>query len=311
MQKLSNIWLFSDLANRLPELVNAANTLAEKVSVFVLGDQQQVDQALALGVNQVHYLGEQPTTRITEDYAETIAHTLQQNEAPLVLLPATKRGKTLAAKLAIKLNAGVVNDVNHIDIEQGIKAAHMTYGGMAISEEQINSNTAILTLSNGAFPAAQPTAVIGEVVNVDYIAPAVAITCIERRAKQASSVDLNKAKRVIGIGSGIGSKENLVVAAEVASMINAELGCSRPIAETEKWMDRERYIGVSGVMLKPEIYFALGISGQIQHMVGVNSAQTIFAVNRDKNAPIFQQVDYGLIGDINKVLPALINALKA
>jgi electron transfer flavoprotein alpha subunit len=101
------------------------------------------------------------------------------------------------------------------------------------------------------------------------------------------------------------------MAADLGAALGAELGCSRPIAETEKWMERERYIGVSGVMLKPEIYLALGISGQIQHMVGALGSQTILAVNKDKNAPIFQYVDYGIVGDLNKVVPALINAFKS
>ncbi|EMQ3450968.1 FAD-binding protein, partial [Escherichia coli H23] len=91
--------------------------------------------------------------------------------------------------------------------------------------------------------------------------------------------------------------------------IGAELACSRPVAENEKWMEHERYVGISNLMLKPELYLAVGISGQIQHMVGANASQTIFAINKDKNAPIFQYADYGIVGDAVKILPALTAAL--
>ena len=95
----------------------------------------------------------------------------------------------------------------------------------------------------------------------------------------------------------------------LAQKMGAELACSRPIAEGEKWMPKNRYPGVSGVVVKPEVYVACGISGQVQHMVGVNEARVIIAVNKDKNAPIFKHCDYGIVGDLNKVVPALTQLL--
>ncbi|MDR8525639.1 FAD-binding protein [Shewanella fidelis] len=313
MSKLSNIWVFSDIASRLPEMIAAGAALGEKVSAFIIGTESEITAAYTLGATNVYYLGEKDSQKITEDYSHTIAQVIAANsQNSLVLLAPTKRGKALASKLGVQLQAGVVNDVTEINVENGVHAKHMAYGGLAIAEEKINSQIAIMTLSSGLYEAlpVDPSRT-GEAVNVTFIEPTTSITCIERRAKQGESVDLGKAKRVIGVGSGIGSQENLQVANELAALMGAELGCSRPIAETEKWMERERYIGVSGVMLKPEVYLALGISGQIQHMVGALGSQTILAVNKDKNAPIFQYADYGIVGDINKVMPALISALKA
>lgn len=100
------------------------------------------------------------------------------------------------------------------------------------------------------------------------------------------------------------------MAEQLAAAIGAEVGCTRPIAEEEKWMDKARYIGVSGVMAKPELYIGIGISGQVQHMVGVSSARTIIAINSDKNAMIFNQCDYGIVGDLKTVLPALTAKLS-
>ncbi|MCU7718176.1 FAD-binding protein, partial [Escherichia coli] len=145
---------------------------------------------------------------------------------------------------------------------------------------------------------------------VPYVAPRHEILCRERRAKAASSVDLSKAKRVVGVGRGLAAQDDLKMVHELAAVLNAEVGCSRPIAEGENWMERERYIGVSGVLLKSDLYLTLGISGQIQHMVGGNGAKVIVAINKDKNAPIFNYADYGLVGDIYKVVPALISQLN-
>lgn len=104
-------------------------------------------------------------------------------------------------------------------------------------------------------------------------------------------------------------QEDLEMVYAFAAKLGAEVGCSRPIAQGENWMAISRYIGVSGVMLKPDIYVALGISGQVQHTVGVRDAKIIIAVNKDKNAPIFKQCDYGIVGDIYKVVPALTELL--
>ena len=126
----------------------------------------------------------------------------------------------------------------------------------------------------------------------------------------AYHVEPSKARLVVSVGRGIGSQENIAIAAALSNAIGAELGCSRPVAENEKWMDRERYVGISGIMIKPELYLALGISGQIQHMVGANGAQILMAINKDKNAPIFQFADYGIVGDLMKIVPALTEKLK-
>lgn len=106
------------------------------------------------------------------------------------------------------------------------------------------------------------------------------------------------------------SQDDLSLIQSLANCLNAEVGCSRPIAEGEHWLGRERYIGISGVMLKCEVYLALGISGQIQHMIGINDAKVVIAINKDKNAPIFQFADYGIVGDLYVVVPMLIEKLQ-
>ncbi|MCL2916352.1 FAD-binding protein [Shewanella corallii] len=310
MTKLTNAWVFSDSEARLADIIAGAKALADQVNVFVIGAEDKITKAQILGADKVLYLGDKDSARIVEDYAATMASAIEGNG--LVLMANSRRGKALASRLGIKLNAAVFNDASEISIEDGaVRAKHMVYGGLALGEERLLSDIKVVTLTAGVFEPAQAGEAQGEAVNVAFVEPKGQIKCIERRVKEGESVDLSVAKKVIGIGNGISSQENLGIAGKLAELMGAELGCTRPIAETEKWMEKERYIGVTGVMLKPETYLALGVSGQIQHVVGVNTAQTILAVNKDKNAPIFQYADYGLVGDINKVLPALVKALEA
>lgn len=236
----------------------------------------------------------------------------EHSPSALVILPATRRGKALAARLGARLQAGVINDAAELVCEEGHPVAtHMVYGGLAFGKEQITTAYAVVTLSSGVFaPAEENASLSGSASSLTFVEPANPIVCVSRSAKQGESVDLGKARLVVSIGRGIGNKENIAIAEAFSSAIGAELGCSRPVAENEKWMERERYVGISGIMLKPELYLALGISGQIQHMVGANGAQTIMAINKDKNAPIFQYADYGIVGDLLKIVPALTDALK-
>lgn len=278
MNTFSQVWVFSDTPSRLPELMNGAQALANQINTFVLND---ADGALAiqLGANHVWTLSGKPDDRMIEDYADVMADTIRQHGADgLVLLPNTRRGKLLAAKLGYRLKAAVSNDASAVSVQDGkATVKHMVYGGLAIGEERIATPYAVLTISSGTFDAAQPDASrTGETHTVAWQAPAVAITRTATQARQSNSVDLDKA---------------------------------RPVAENEKWMEHERYVGISNLMLKPELYLAVGISGQIQHMVGANASQTIFAINKDKNAPIFQFADYGIVGDAVKILPALTAAL--
>lgn len=313
MSKFSNVWVFSDSQSRLAEIMSGAVELGDRVSVFVLGKQIDISAAYALGATNVFALGEREVCRIVEDYADTMANVIVGGDKPtLVLLPATRRGKALAARLGAKLNAGVFNDASEITIEQGrVQAKHMVYGGLAVGEEKITSLVAIVSVGAGVFqPMAPDTSRAGETIITDFIAPKTPIVCTEVRAKQSERVDLGKARLVVSVGRGIGSQANIQLAEDFSQAIGAELGCSRPLAENERWIERERYVGISGIIIKPDVYLALGISGQIQHMVGANGAQVIVAVNKDKNAPIFQYADYGIVGDLFKVVPALTKVLS-
>jgi electron transfer flavoprotein alpha subunit len=121
--------------------------------------------------------------------------------------------------------------------------------------------------------------------------------------------DLTKSDVVVAVGRGFAEEAQLQLANDLAAKVGGDVGCSRPVAENLGWLPRNLYVGVSGVQCAPKAYVAVGISGQMQHMVGCQASKTIFAINKDANAPIFKQCDYGIVGDLAKVLPALTAAL--
>lgn len=313
MSKIANVYVISAKAGRLSDLVPGAASLGEKVMVLFVGGQSDAGDVFSLGANALYTFARQDGA-IFEDYAASMAPIIRDGGSALVLLPADRRGKAMAAKLGVALGAPVINEASSISLEGGVTVKHMVYGGLAIGEEAVSGPVTIATVGAGVFeaksPESGPAGESGEVREGSYIAPAVPIKLLEVRAKSGSSVDLSKARRVVSVGRGFAREEDLALAHDFAAAVEGEVGCSRPIAEGEGWMERERYIGVSGQILKTDVYFALGISGQIQHMVGANASKTIIAVNKDKNAPIFKFADYGIVGDIYKVLPGITKALK-
>ncbi|CAG9412030.1 FAD-binding protein [Providencia alcalifaciens] len=311
MSKLSTVWVLSDMTSRLPELIGGAQTLGEHVNVIAL-DDAQTTQAFQLGANQVIQLSGKPDDRIIEDYADTIVDVIKQHgDTGLLLLPNTRRGKLLAARLGARLQAAVSNDAATVVIEDNKPVIkHMVYGGLAFGSETLSSSFSIATVATGTFDAASSNASLSGTAQVaQWIEPKQPVVRTSVQQKAGNSVELDKARLVVSVGRGIGSQENIAIAKALADSIGAEIACSRPVAENEKWMEHERYVGISNLMIKPELYLAVGISGQIQHMVGANGAQTIVAINKDKNAPIFQFADYGIVGDLFKILPALTQQL--
>lgn len=310
MNKIEKVWVIADAFDKYPALLSAACELGQEVNAFWIGSKTEAEK-IAAGANKV-YTCDQDSKCMFEDYASGIAQKVASDgRKGLILLSNTKRGKALAAKLSVILQAPCVNDITDIvvNVDGSVNAKHMVYGGLAYGNEKISGNLAIVTAPNNLFEP-KPLSTNGEAVVVDLEKTPSGVLCKERKAKQQTGVDLAVAKRIVGVGRGIAKRDDLDMMKALAQAFGAEMGCSRPIAEAEKWMDRDLYIGVTGVQISPDIYVAVGISGQIQHMVGVNAAKTIFAINKDKAAPVFQMADYGIVGDLYKIVPALTRLLS-
>lgn len=310
---LNNVWLITDDQNAVGELCSGGRQLGEQVSIILFGDQNQAQEAIALGADQVFLYRRPENAGMLEGYSKSIAELLRAEAAKLVMVYSSVTGRLIAGKIASQLSTSALSNISQFTIENGsIIVKHMVYGGSAIRTEKALSNTVVTTVGSGVFEAmTKDETRTGKVTEVEANAELTGVRVVEIRPKQGEVVNLGAAKRVVGVGRGFASQEDLKMAEELASLVGAEMACSRPIAEGEKWMSKERYIGVSGVVLKPDVYIAMGISGQIQHMVGVNQAKTLVAINKDKNAPIFKQADIGLVGDIYNVLPQIIEKMKA
>ncbi|MDR0434058.1 MAG: FAD-binding protein [Gracilibacteraceae bacterium] len=310
MNKVSNCWIFGESAAALPDLVSGALELAESVDAVIVGDKTEAAKALQAGCGKVYLIAEQGDT-ILEDYCATIQALIAREKPRLFILKTTKRTRLIAGRLAAAARTSVITDITNLSTDgKTITGEHMVYGGSAHRLEKCGDGLCLALVGEGIFTGPPAPAVsAGEIIEIAFIEPPRKAKLLERKPIAGEAVNLAVAKKVVGIGRGIQKKEDVALAQALAQALGAEIACTRPIAEGENWLARERYIGVSGAMLKPDYYFAIGISGQIQHMVGVNNAKTIISINSDKNAPIFKLSDYGLVADLYSALPKLMEKL--
>ncbi|HVJ48682.1 electron transfer flavoprotein subunit alpha/FixB family protein [Desulfitobacterium sp.] len=312
MSKIKKVWVIAEKESALAQLCAGGRQLGEEVAAVVLGTKEETGKAITMGADTVYWLGEFKPENRMEDYVKTVLELLKQERPDLLMVQPTKRGKLIAGRLAASMGTSVLVDAAKIKIDEKVQVTHLVYGGAAFRTEQSLTETTIVTVGAGVYTALpEDTSRQGNVISVDYLEPSNKVKLLEKKTKPSATVNLGAAKRVVGVGRGIANQEDIKIAEELAEQIGAEVGCSRPIAEGVNWLPTERYIGVSGAILKPEVYLAVGISGQVQHLVGVNQAKVIIAVNKDKAAPIFKHADYGIVGDLYKVLPLLIEKFKA
>ena len=299
MSALSKVWVVSEAPERFAKLGAVGRRLGERVEAVAVGEGA-AQAAASCGAEAVHTVAVLEGG-LVEDWAAAIAGAVGEHAPRAVLFAAGKRTRLMAARVAAELGTRVLNDVGRIwvDDDGALLAEHMVYGGKAFAVERVREGSAVALLTEGLLVSELPASA------------AASARLVERRPRTVESVNLAAARRVVSVGRGVAAQEDLALVDELAAALEAEVGCTRPVAEGSGWMARERYIGVSGALLKPDLFVAVGLSGQIQHMVGANSAKTIVAVNKDKNAPVFKQCDYGIVADLYEVLPKLSAALGA
>lgn len=222
-------------------------------------------------------------------------------EAGDVVLAANKPAeRVLAGAVAARLGAPYLHGLKKIG--QG-SAELSRFGGIAL--ETVSFDTAVVAvLDGGAVPEGEAPA--AEAASGEYYKA----TVTGQDKVDVSSANLGSAKRIVAAGRGFKAEEDLKLAEDLAAAIGAELACSRPLAEGADWMSADRYIGVSGQSVAPDLYIAVGISGQIQHTVGMVDSKVVVAVNNDDKAPIFEGADYGIVADLYEALPAIVEAAK-
>lgn len=290
--------VIAERADAARELAAGARTMADEVVLVSFGD---APAAVADKVAKVSV----PEASVLDDAADTVIAVFDAEQPSVVLVEPTRHMKTIAGRLAAHAGAAVITDVMEFAAD-GAKSLY--FGGVAERVQKAAGDVAIYTVSAGAFEGAEASGA-NAVEDVAWVAPANPVKLVSSKPIEKSGVDLGKADVVVAAGRGFAEESELDLARALCEKLGAGLGCSRPLTEGVDWLPTETYVGVSGLMLSPKVYVACGISGQMQHMVGCNRAGTMFAINKDKNAPVFKQCDFGLVGDIKDVLPALTAAL--
>jgi electron transfer flavoprotein alpha subunit len=302
------------------ETLSAAQALAGgsmPIKIAVLGaDARAVASELATGGVADVLLAQSPLLAVYTPDAFTMALAgIIETAAPaFVLLPHTYQTRDFAPMLAARLGKPLICDVTaiHGSGAQATFVRPMFQGKLAAEVRPKGNAPFFVTFQIGSFraDAVQRTAAapVTEVaVTVDAAAIRQKPEAPFQEAKQA--VDLSQAERIVAVGRGIKSQEHIALAEKLAQAMRAEVAASRPICDNG-WLPMERQIGSSGQTVAPKLYVALGISGAIQHLVGMKGARTIVAINKDADAPIFEVADYGIVGDLFEIVPALTAELE-
>lgn len=297
------------------EAVATVRSLAGEVTAFVLGPAEaELAAAAAAGADRVVVLegpgltGDVPAGAA----AVALAEGCRRRGIDLLVLPATARWREVAAQLVILLDGACVTDATAVrrDGDGTLLAERLVYGGLAVATVALDRSPAILTMAQPAAAGSGAGVPAGAFETEAVEAPASGHVILERTPVEAS-IDLDGAPRIVAAGRGLRRQEDLALVEALASAMAAELGCSRPLVEDLHWLPPERQVGLTGRTVKPELYLAVGISGQVQHLVGMRDAGTIVAINSNPQAPIFGVVDIGVVGDLYEIVPRLTAALAA
>ncbi len=246
-----------------------------------------------------------------EAWVKALAELLEKHSPDVVLGPATFYGKALFARLAGKHGAAMASDVSKVEIDgdQPI-ATRSHFGGAAVSRVAANGDGPFfVTIRPKIYPESQDGS--GEVVSESVSDDAVNVRTkvVERKVESAGAVNLTEADVIVSAGRGMKGPENLPMVKELADSLGAAFGASRAIVDAG-WIEYSHQVGQTGKTVNPKLYFAIGISGAIQHLVGMRTSQYIVAVNKDKDAPIFSVATYGIVGDAFEIVPALSRRFK-
>lgn len=301
------------------ETLTAARDLAQKtndtVEALLVGSGVRALAPTVKGFKNILVAEDAKLTGyVPEAFAKLAAEAIKKKNPTTVIAPGTDSGNDWLARVAVRLDLALATACTEIYAENGAvqKVTRANWGGSLLEEVELLSNPKLLTLQPHAV-AAQPLA--GADPAVETLAVALAEKDFRVRVKeivptQQQGVSLTDAKVVLGGGRGMGSAEAFKLLEDLASLMNtAAVGATR-VATSNHWRPHSDQIGQTGVQIAPELYIAVGISGAIQHTVGCKNSKKILAINKDSEAPIFQRADYGVIGDLHQILPALLAEIK-
>lgn len=312
-----SVLVYSDRQDLALEIVGKgrelANQLQTNLEALVIGSgvQQQADELVGAGADRIHMADDELLKQFhIEPYVSVLMGVIADRKPDVILLGSTKNGKVLAGRVATRLEAGCIPDCYRLSIDEQkrLVGERITYGGNASAKITFKNKPQIATVPSRAFEKPELKEHSGEIVKLDVEVDSARTEVVEVKPLETSNARIEDSSVVVSCGRGLEKKEDRVLLDDLAGVLCGQVGCSRPLAEDRKWFGD--WVGLSGHKVKPKLYIACGISGVIQHVAGIREAKVIVAINKDPEAPIFEVADYGVVGNLYEVLPALKEAIK-
>jgi electron transfer flavoprotein alpha subunit len=291
-------------------LANLLNTSAVVVSIGNVDQEELLRLGKYGAMKIISITGDAVKVLDNEVYVTALSDIAGKENANVVVISNNNTGKALAPRLSVRMKAGLGAGISGLPKSTDpFIVSKKVYSGNAFADVRIRSEKKILTLSQNSFELVenpvQPEIIAAPVV----IDPGTLKTKVTDIQKQTGKILLTDAEVVVSGGRGMKSPDNWGPLIELAGLLNAATACSRPVSD-EGWRPHDEHTGQTGKIIAPNLYFAIGISGATQHIAGVSSSKFIVAINSDKDAPIFEAAQYGIVGDAAKILPKLIDAVK-
>lgn len=286
-----------------------AEMLGTQCIALVLGNAANPAQLGKYGADKVIHLTDAAFANFdSQVYSSVIAQVAQSVGSNVVVLVHSSEGKAITGRVAVKLNASSVSGANSLpDTNGGFSVTKSVYSGKATVHYSLNAENKVISIMGNSIPVqANGNDAPVESMSVNIPAPRVKVTNVD---KITGEVPLPEAEVVVSGGRGLKGPENWGILEELGKVLGATMACSRPVADAH-WRPHHEHVGQTGIAIRPNLYIAVGISGAIQHLAGVNNSKVIVVINKDAEAPFFKAADYGVCADLFEVVPKLTEAIK-
>ncbi|WP_449315979.1 electron transfer flavoprotein subunit alpha/FixB family protein [Rubneribacter sp.] len=300
---MAEVFVFGSSPELAAEALACVREAGHRAAVVTTGGQDAQDYRSLGCAEVVHVQGGNP---LPEAYAADVAALLEERAACAFVVCGDATGRDMAARVAGILDAPMVSEASKLHIDGGgMSASRLAYGGAVVRCERIEG-FGVVSVAPGAWAPLASDGAEAPIVAVDGN-PDARMQLVEVQPLEKGGADLTKAERIVCAGMAFSTEDELGAAFRLAGALGAEVGCTRGLAEDHHWFPS--YIGLSGAQVAPKLYVGLGVSGQVQHTVGIRGAQVVVAVNKDASAPIMSACDYAVAGDLFEVSDALAAAL--
>lgn len=299
------------------EAVSYAAQLAQKMNERVVAvslgvvDGKQHEELARYGADKVVSIADNRLNQFdAKAYAVALAQVASAENSSIVIISNTYGGKSIAPRVAVKLQAGIVSGVvSYPDLSNGFSVRKMVYSGKAFADVNVTTTNKVIAITPNSFTlqitekAAEITEFAASLSDSDFGTKSIEVKRV------TGKIPLTEAEIVVSGGRGLKGPENWNIIEELADTLGAATACSKPVSDMH-WRPHSEHVGQTGITIKPNLYIACGISGAIQHLAGVSSSKVIVAINKDPEAPFFKAADYGIVADVFEVLPKITEAAK-